>query len=470
MIKSIQYPVLFSAILILIFTLGSLKLDACSTFKLKHGNKLIYGHNLNQGDIGVPGLIFINKRGVFKTGRTLSELTTLNKLDPSSHVWISRFGSVTFNNFGRDFPDGGMNEAGLYIWEMNEDADYPKNDSLPKLNQMNWMQFILDNFSTIEEAIQCATEIQIDGWGWHYFVGDNQGNTAAIAFIDGQVVVDQGEYMPIPALFNSPYKRELELLKYYRGYGGLYEPDLNDPEVPRFAKAAKMIEDYNPIQDIVEYGFDMLKHLQVNDVPEWSVICDVKERNIFFRTRINQEIKNLSMDEIDFSNRNTAQVLNMDIKKAGDVLSQFQPYTNEIMSVFIESLIFPIAPEEFFTSGGISLDEYKLRFSTHSDAAALDNNQFFKGVWKTKPDESPMEITIKLDSDKEAIFGKISIGKDYYDNNHIKMIGNNLSFTFRTHDKMLIEIQATIDNQKMNIAMYGIEDNYGSFILFKEYD
>jgi choloylglycine hydrolase len=36
-------------------------------------------------------------------------------------------------------PDGGINEAGLYIWEMSEDADYAKNDSLPKLNQRNWI-------------------------------------------------------------------------------------------------------------------------------------------------------------------------------------------------------------------------------------------------------------------------------------------------------------------------------------------
>ena len=68
-----------------------------------------------------------------------------------------------------------MNEAGLYIWEMNENADYPKNDSLPKLNKMNWMQFILDSYSTVDEAIQCALEVEIEGRSWHYFVGDAQG-------------------------------------------------------------------------------------------------------------------------------------------------------------------------------------------------------------------------------------------------------------------------------------------------------
>ena len=125
---------------------------ACSTFKLQKGNKLIYAHNLNQGDLGVPGMIFVNKRGVFKLGRTWSELTTADREDPSSFSWISRYGSVTFNAFGRDLPDGGMNETGLFIWEMNEDPEYPVNTGKPKLDQMNWMQYVLDNCSTTEEA------------------------------------------------------------------------------------------------------------------------------------------------------------------------------------------------------------------------------------------------------------------------------------------------------------------------------
>ncbi len=67
-----------------------------------------------------------------------------------------------------------------------------KNDSSPKLNQMHWMQYILDNYSTMEEAIQCASKNEIDGWGWHYFVRDAKGNTAVIAFIDGKVLVNKG--------------------------------------------------------------------------------------------------------------------------------------------------------------------------------------------------------------------------------------------------------------------------------------
>ncbi len=129
---------------------------ACSTFKLQKGNALLYGHNLNQPGINVPGQIFINKRGVFKIGRSLSEMVTKDGKNPSGLSWISRYGSVAFSTFGKDMPDGGLNEARLYIWEMSNDTEYPKKPALPKLSQMNWMQYVLDSFSTTDEVVSCG--------------------------------------------------------------------------------------------------------------------------------------------------------------------------------------------------------------------------------------------------------------------------------------------------------------------------
>ncbi len=399
-------------------------------------------------------------------GRTWSELTTKDQADPSSLSWISRYGSVTFNNFGKNLPDGGMNEAGLFIWEMNEDADYPRNEDLPKLNQMQWMQFILDNYSTVEEAIQCASDIQIDGWGWHFFVGDSRGNTAAIAFIDGHVIVNTGTEMPIPALFNTPYERELELLKYYKGFGGFYEPELDDPKVPRFVKTAVMINQYTSDHDIVDYGFDMLQTIKVDDVPEWSIVFDAQTMEVYFKTRINPEIKHLSMSDIDFS-AHLPSVLNMDRENGGDVRGSFIPYTNEIMREFTEKLVFPIIPEDFFTSGGISLEEYLVRLSTHTDAATMVENQFFTGIWKTKQD-ADMPVILEIGCQGDLVVANISNSKDSYPVDHLNLIGNRLKGTFRTHGRMLIEIQASIDGKKMVMEVSAIENSFGQAVLIKE--
>jgi choloylglycine hydrolase len=446
------------------------KLDACSTFKLQKGDTLIYGHNLNEGDIGVPGMVFINKRGVFKTGRSWSEIITRDRIDPSSHVWISRYGSVTFNNFGRDFPDGGMNEEGLFIWEMNEDADYPKGKGLPRLSQMNWMQYILDNYSTTEEAVSCASEIEIDGWGWHFFVGDAQGNTAAIAFVNGEPLVYTGKDMPVSGLFNTPYAREMELLKYFKGFGGTYEPVLDDPTVPRFVKTAVMTRDYDETKPAVDYGFKMLEWLKVNDVPEWSIIFDARKKDIYFKTRINPEIKTLSMDQADFSNNTPTLVVNMDIQKGGNVYGLLQPFTTMIMRDFTREFMVPILPENFFTRGGLTLGEYVDRIATHTDAALSDERQFFKGTWSNRAEakEDEMQLTIIFVSDLDAVKGKLLLGKESYPADHLQLTGDRLSFTIRTKKNTLLEIRAVFKEGKMIAGVYGIEDYYGSFLLSKE--
>jgi len=470
--KQIQKFLLLSLLSFLFISISYTSLS-CSSFKLQKGDGLVYGHNLNEGDIGVPGMIFINKRGIFKQGRSWSELTTPENSNPSDHCWVSRYGSITFNNFGRDFPDGGMNEAGLFVWEMNETIEYPKDEDLPKLNQMNWMQFMLDNCSTVDEAVQCAYAFEIDGWGWHYFIGDATGNIAAIAFIKGEVVIHQGEDLPVPGLFNTPYERELEVLKYYKGFGGFYNPDLDNPEVPRFAKTAVMVENFKPEDNIVDYGLYMLDKLMVNDVPEWSILCDVRKMQVHFKTRINPEVKVISFADIDFSNTSPVMVLNMDVKEGGDVFSMFTPYTNQKMRSFYEEFMVPLLPEAFFTQSGISMDEYLTRVCTHTDAATLKENQYFSGVWKNIPDKEKKEreTMIVFDSKGDAITVKVSIDEgntEFYHTEHLQLIRNNFVFTFLTNKKTLIEVKGIIIDDSMAIDFNGIENQYGHYVLFKK--
>lgn len=455
---------------VFVMLIAPVYVNACSSFKLQKGDSLVYGHNLNEGDIGVPGLLFVNKRSIYKTARTWSEIATANRENPSSFCWISRYGSVTFNNFGRDFPDGGMNEEGLFIWEMNDDTEYPKNENLPKLNQMNWMQFILDNCRTMEEAVKCAHDFEIDGWGWHFFVGDAQGNTAAIEFIKGEIVMHKGSEMPVPALFNEPYEREMNLLKYFKGFGGDYDPDLNDPRVPRFVKTAVMTRDYNPDQSVVDYGLKMLEQIKVDDEPEWSVLFDVRKGNIYFKTRINPEVKTVSFDQLDFSNNTPTTMLNIDIKKGGNIAMSLEPFSTGKMESFTREKLIPLFPPEFFTRGGITLEEYIKRVSLHTDLGKSGEKQFFKGTWKNNPEdyENKLAMTIKFESDGESIRGSISNGKEFYPVDHLQLIGNRLKFTFKTKGGTLLEIKALFDNGKLTANLLGTEDNFGSYLLVKK--
>ncbi len=168
--------------------------------------------------------------------------------------------------------------------------------------------------------------------------------------------------------------------------------------------------------------------------------------------------------KLDFSNNTPVLILNMDINIGGDVLSQLHPYSNEEIRKFTESLVIPIVPEEFYTNGGLTLDEFLISFSTHSDKAALTDQQFFKGSWVNKEDKSTLTLYTKGDQ----VTGTISNQKDTYEIEHLSMVGNNIRFTFRTKGNTLIEIQASINGNEMVMNTYGTEDDYGSATLIKK--
>src|ERR671919_752532 len=77
-------------------------MHACSTFCVTLGDHRLFGKNYDF-EIG-DGLLMVNPAGLRKRG-SLAD----------GPEWTARHGSVTFNQFGRDTPMGGMNESGLVI-------------------------------------------------------------------------------------------------------------------------------------------------------------------------------------------------------------------------------------------------------------------------------------------------------------------------------------------------------------------
>lgn len=446
--------------------------QACSTFMLNGGPHLVFGHNLNENGIDVPGMVFVNTRGIFKTGRTWSELINLDRRNPSFFTWISRYGSVTFNVFGRDLPDGGMNEVGLYIWEMNENAEFLKNSDLPKLNQMHWMQYNLDMHSTIDEVIESAYAFEIDGWTWHFFVADRRGKSASIAFSNGQVVVHRDDGMPIPALFNEPYGRELRLLEYFEGFGGSYPVQLDHQNTPRFAKAAVMLRDFNPKMDPVDYGFLLLQDLTVAETPKWSVLFDYPNRDVHFKTRLNPEIKRFSLHDLKFSEGEPTLILDIDIPAGGEVGPMFEPYDDSTMVSFLMDL--PL-PDEFFETGGLTRSGFCQRAAGHWRAAERRENHFFAGNWVQSPSgagdsstDEPWTMTVTVDGN--AVKGKISRpswGVVDAPMDHLRMVGERLVFTFRESvpNGEIFEIEAEIHGDRMRARVFGMEDSYGGVTM-----
>src|SRR5512138_3484587 len=78
----------------------------CSAFLADAAGGPVVGKSYDWRD--ERGLVVVNKRGLAKRALVLSPRDR-----PAA--WRSRYASVTFNQYGRELPNGGMNEAGLVV-------------------------------------------------------------------------------------------------------------------------------------------------------------------------------------------------------------------------------------------------------------------------------------------------------------------------------------------------------------------
>ena len=157
--------------------------STCTTFVLGEKDNQVFGRNYDW-DVE-DGLVMVNKRGVLKRGYFRDE----EKGTPAA--WTSKYGSVTFNQYGRELPTGGMNEAGLVVETMAlSEARYPRPDKRPYLGSaLQLRQFLLDNFALVNEVIACDAMIRISPrrtvLGVHVLISDRMGNCASIEFLYG---------------------------------------------------------------------------------------------------------------------------------------------------------------------------------------------------------------------------------------------------------------------------------------------
>src|SRR5689334_21028972 len=87
-----------------LFLLAFIAVDAhpCTTFCMTVDGRVVFGANYDW-DVR-NGRVMVNKR-----------LVSRESLTQRPAHWTSRYASITFNQYGRDFPTGGMNEAGLVV-------------------------------------------------------------------------------------------------------------------------------------------------------------------------------------------------------------------------------------------------------------------------------------------------------------------------------------------------------------------
>ncbi len=308
---------------------GPARTHSCSTFVLSRGDTLLVGHNLDEY-VEVPGLIVVNPRGLAKENVTFEEIRSSRRSESAPRLsWVSRYGSVTYNVFGREFPDGGMNEAGLYAGEMTlMGTVWPDAPHLPRMYHHQWIQYLLDNFATVDEALASLSKALPEGHcRWHFFLADRGGRAAVVEFLKGKPVVYEGKTLPYKILCNDPYAAELLDLPNYEGFGGTKKPEPRyEREDPRFRWAAVMLRDYEEAAPAVEYAFAVLKRLDVGN-NKWAVVCDIPNARMYVRTSLATKARWVDFAALDFACSKPSLALDINRDLAGDVAGEFTVLT-----------------------------------------------------------------------------------------------------------------------------------------------
>jgi len=280
----------------------------------------LFGSNL---DLFIPaeGQVFINKRGVIKTG------ISAGPGGARAH-WVSKYGSVTLNLAGREFPWSGMNEAGLTLSTMYlPDGRMPDPDDRAPLPLPMWAQYVLDTCASLDEVLAVHPVIRPeDSSSSHFLISDAQGNCLAVEWLDGKIASYRNDALPTKAMANAPYWQGADALQ----RGGKAKWGWSNPgrSTERVATAHWRAMTYDSQQqpDRYRYAFDTLTQHVAASHTKWNVVYDISQRLIMFRSVYRPDVKWLRFADVDFETGVHPQMLEINADLNEDVAGKFENY------------------------------------------------------------------------------------------------------------------------------------------------
>ncbi|MET0860397.1 MAG: linear amide C-N hydrolase [Microbacterium sp.] len=281
-----------------------------------------------------PELWFV-PRGTRRVGGT----------DADSLRWTSVHASVVTSMWSLGTVDG-LNEKGLAAHALYLDPDdvaFAVPDERPTVTNAMWVQYLLDTFATVADAVEAIDRIRItsptfrgEQLGIHIALEDASGDSAVIEPLGGKLVVHHGPEFTVMA--NSPtLDRQLENLARYRPFGGELPPPGDITSADRFVRAAYFLH-YLPepsnVEEAVAGVFQLIENVSVpygapysdgGVYPTWwRAGADLTNRTYFFGSTRSPNIFWVSLDEL----AETTEVLRIDprqLRLVGDQTAGLEP-------------------------------------------------------------------------------------------------------------------------------------------------
>jgi len=309
-----------------IFGAGLPAADACSRILWNSDSSGVYSsRSLDWNELMVP-VLQARPRGVVQYGG----------LDENTAHWVSKFGSVIIRaeNYGGAVVDG-LNEQGLAAHLLYlGDANFGSRDERPGVSYTQWVHYVLDNFATVQEAVEAMQEVQIvqvpvngQMFGIHLAIEDANGDSAIFEHIDGKLVVHHGRQYTVMTN-DPPLDEQLLNARQYRGLGG--EKDLPGDTNPsdRFVRASYFVKHLPAAKSGTQGVAYMLQLIHNVSVPFgapyqaqgidvevfptwWVTAMDLKQRTYYFSATESPNVVWLDLKQLNFTEGQPIREMNL---------------------------------------------------------------------------------------------------------------------------------------------------------------
>lgn len=257
---------------------------------------------------GTKGILAKNHDSKSGHGILIQNLPGQRKIAYGFHAgekasWTSIYGSITINQLGKEFPVGGINEAGLVVEHLFlGTSEYPETNA-PSISELEWIQYQLDNFGSVSEVIANIHRLRIRPLETvHYLIADPCGFSAVIDFVDGEVRFSekQGEFQVMTQVSSEVAQK----------YFSQSEDKSAKSENSSLNKYMLLMGHLGAIPQMnVNLSFDLLD-ISANKAgqqkTQWGVVYDLEERCIYIKTNSYPQTRQVCLADFDFESNSTS--------------------------------------------------------------------------------------------------------------------------------------------------------------------
>lgn len=276
----------------------------------------ITGRSMDWRDLAMQSDLWVFPRGLSRTGG----------VGEGSVEWTSKYGSAIVAIYNLATSDG-INEAGLggnMLYLVESTFGDPAARNKPLISVGAWLQYMLDNFATVAEAVEAMegdplTIVSGDAPNGapanvHLALSDASGDSAIFEFVDGVLHIHHSRDYRV--MTNSPtFDQQLAINGYWDLVGGRNFLPGTVNAADRFARASYNLKSATPLTDRRAALASVFSQVRAISAPLgmsdpekpniastlWRTVIEHDRRRYYFDSVINPSVFWVDLADFDLS-------------------------------------------------------------------------------------------------------------------------------------------------------------------------